>query len=329
MYEKFQTLCSNASRIAIISHTNPDGDAIGSGLALTRFLRDIYPNNKSRFFVPNHFPQFLAWADPEGDVEVFKENAAEAEAFLAAADLIIIVDFNQTSRLEQMSKALDMNLFAPRVLIDHHINPPQYDLMFHSAASSSTAFLVYELIVSIGGEEVINKSIAEALYLGMMSDTGGFSFGNLTPALYRTLAVLVERGLNPVEINRAFYNTQSEDRVRLMGYLVSEKMVVKSAKRAAYITLDDAEKEKYKFQIGDSEGIVNIPLSVNGIDFSAFMMQTKECIKISLRSVGDLDVNVICNEHFNGGGHRNAAGGKFFGTMEQAVVKVEAVIAGL
>lgn len=324
--DKFYLLASQSKRIAVISHTNPDGDAVGSGLALTLFLRECFEDCKVRFFVPNRFPEFLAWVDPNRDVELYSENCAEIDAFLAAADLIIIADFNQTMRLEKMGLALDRNFHAPRVLIDHHIAPPAYDLSFHTTESSSTAFLVYNLICALRGTDAITTPIANAIYTGMMTDTGGFSFGNLTPELYRALAVLVEKGINPPEINRAIFNNQSEDRLRMVGYLIDQKLVINRAKNAAYFTLTEEEKLHFHHQIGDTEGIVNIPLTVKGINFSAILIQTKECIKISLRSIGELDVNVIANRNFNGGGHINAAGGKFFGTMEQAIQTLERVI---
>lgn len=327
--EKLYFQCQQAERIAVISHTNPDGDAIGSGLALTLFLREMYSEKCIRFFVPNHFPEFLQWVDAGNDVEIYGENCAASDAFLAAADVIFIVDFNQTSRLERMGRALGANIHAARVLIDHHIAPPEYDLMFHTTDSSSTAFLVYNLIEHWASTSAISLPIANAIYLGMMTDTGGFSFGNLTPELYRAVAVLVEQGVNPPEVNRAVMNNQSENRLRMLGYILCDKMRVVHSKRAAYITLTREEKERFNHQIGDTEGIVNMPLTIKDVTFSAILIETKECIKISLRSIGELDVNIIANEHFNGGGHRNAAGGKFFGTMQQAVEQLEAVINSL
>ncbi|MEG1037441.1 MAG: bifunctional oligoribonuclease/PAP phosphatase NrnA [Mucinivorans sp.] len=329
--EKFSSLVSASSRVAVIAHTNPDGDAIGAGLALTLFLSQKFgssnPKFDVRFIVPNRFPAFLNWVDPDGKIDIFIDSCKYNESFLAAADLIIIVDFNDVRRLEAMGAALDLNISAPRILIDHHIAPPLYDLMFHSTESSSTAFLVYSLIESLGGG--FTPAIAKALYLGMMTDTGSFAFGNLTADLFRAVATLVENGLDVPAVNRSVYNTQSEDRVRMQGYLLSEKMEVRLAHHAAYITLTSDEKLRFNHQIGDTEGFVNIPLTIQGVEFSAMLIQTKECVKLSLRSVGELDVNVIARAHFNGGGHKNAAGGKFFGTMDEAIATLEAVIADL
>lgn len=326
--EKFSALVSAASRVAVISHTNPDGDAVGSGLALTLFMREHFnlpgDDRQIRCIVPNHFPSFLDWVDPDHQIDIFVDSCRANESFLAAADLIVIVDFNDTRRLESMSAAIDRNIHAPRILIDHHIAPPTYDLSFHTTESCSTAFLIFNLIQALGG--VLTAPIAQALYLGIMTDTGCFAFGNLTPSLFRAVATLVDSGVDAPSVNRAVYNNQSEDRVRMLGYLVAEKMVVDKAHRAAYITLLSEEKLRFNHQIGDTEGLVNIPLTIRGVEFSAILIETKDCIKISLRSVGDLDVNILARAHFNGGGHRNAAGGKFFGTMQAAIVQLEQVI---
>lgn len=324
---KLKSFCAAADRIVVISHTNPDGDAMGSGLALTLFLREL--GYKVRFFVPNHYPKFLAWVDQQTDVEIFGEMCREAEAYLAAADLVICVDFNQVSRLERMTSALENNLHAPRILIDHHQSPPQFDLSFSDTDYSSTSLMVFELIERWAGVEAITLPMANALYLGIMTDTGGFSYSNLTPQLYRAVAELVERGVDPVAINRAVFNTQSESRLRMVGYLLSEKMRVFANHGAAYITLTQQEKLRFNHQIGDTEGIVNMPLAIAGITFSAIFIETSECIKVSLRSEGEMDVNLMAREHFNGGGHRNAAGGKFFGTMEQAEAKIQQIISTL
>lgn len=332
---KFLSFFETSQRIAIISHTNPDGDAIGSALALCRFLRSLDSHSETqrdiRAIVPNNFPAFLKFTDPNNDVYIYGEQIKEIQAFVAAADLIVCVDFNQPQRLEGLSEALAMNWSAKRVLIDHHIDPPQnFDIMFHTTASSSTALLIYNLIVDLKGVEAIDKGIAEALYVGMMTDTGCFSFSTLNPELFRAVANVVEKGADAVMIHRQIYDTQSESRLRMVGYLLDSKMVVIKEKKAAYITVTQQEKDRFNYQIGDTEGVVNMPLTIKGVDFSAIMIENKDIIKLSLRSQGDvIDVNAICREHFNGGGHRNAAGGRLHCSMEEAVEIVKSVIATL
>lgn len=325
---QFKSICLSAQGVTIISHSNPDGDAIGSGLALLRFLKG--QGIEARFFVPNRYPEFLKFIDPSGnEVEIFGIDPAASTAYIAASDLIVCVDFNDVSRLERMTPALDSNIHAPRVLIDHHQAPSveQFSLLFSEVGYSSTALMIYDLIMEWGGCPSLTKEISEALYLGIMTDTGCFSFGNLTPWVYRAVADLVAAGVDVVEINRQVFNTQSACRIKLVGYLLSEKMVVRPQKGAAYITLTMDEKTRFRHQIGDTEGIVNMPLTIKGVIFSAILIQAEDCIKISLRSQGDqVDVNLLARQYFNGGGHKNAAGGKFFGSMKQAVSLLETVI---
>lgn len=320
---------NSATRIAILSHTNPDGDAIGSSLSLKRGLEllDGAKDKDIRIFTPNRMPSYLEFLDTERDVEAFSDNERECAAFLAAADLLIMVDFNDTSRLEKMGEAVERNIFAPRILIDHHQSPPRYDLEFHSVDSSSAGLLVHMLLEAL--EVKLTKEIAQPLYTAMMTDTGGFMFGNLSEDLYTALSKLAATGLDIIAVNRAIFNRQSEDRVRLVGHLLSNKMKVDYAHKSAYIWLTLEEKEQFNFKPGDTEGVVNMPLTIDGIEFSVLLIEGKEHIKLSLRSTDMVDVNLMSREHFNGGGHKNASGGKLFVSMESAIEKVEDVIKSL
>lgn len=324
--DRFRQIICSSDRIAILSHANPDGDAVGSGLAMLRTLRAM-GCKKVRFIVPNHFPKFLAFVDPDRDVEIFSEAINDCTAFIAAADTIVVVDFNDTRRTEKMGEAVERNISATRILVDHHIAPPTYDLEFHTTESSSTAFIIYNIAEQLG--VTIDRPIAEALYMGMMTDTGGFSFGNLSGDLFRAVGHLVDAGIDAVAINRMITNTHNESRVRMVGYLIDQKMVVDADHHSAYMTLTLDEKQRFNHQIGDTEGIVNIPLTIEGIAFSAILIENLDHVKLSLRSVDELDVNLICREHFMGGGHKNAAGGKYLGTMEEAIKAIESVIAKL
>ncbi len=326
--ENFVAVCEKSNRIALIAHTNPDGDAIGSSLGLLRFLRNQYPDKMIRSFVPNYPPNSLKFIDQKRDVEIYINQIGETNAFIAAADMLIFLDFNQIHRLDSLSDAINMNMHATKVLIDHHIDPPEkFDITHHNTESSSTALLVYTLIEQVAGVEAITKEIAEPLYLGMMTDTGCFSFSHLSGQLFHAIATLIDAGVDPVAINRAVYSTQRESRVRLHSYLISENMKIIANKGAAIITLTQEEKDRFDFQTGDSEGVVNIPLGIQGIVFSAILIENKDgSIKLSLRSQDVIDVNELSNIHFNGGGHKNAAGGKLNTTMDEAVKVVEEVI---
>lgn len=321
---QLKALCAEARTIAVVSHTNPDGDAIGSGLALSGFLRGL--GYDVRFFVPNHFPKFLGFIPGSDRVEIFSEACETARPFIADADLIICADFNQIGRLEKMTDAIEANVIAPRVLIDHHMSPPEYELSFSDTGYSSTSHMIYDLICAWTGPEAITHDIAVALYVGIVTDTGNLSYGNLTPELYRAVAELVEKGVRPIEVSKAVFNTQSESRLRMVGYLLSEKMKVDCDIHTAYLTLTRSEKTRFNHQIGDTEGIVNMPLTIECINFSAMFIETLDCIKISFRSQGDFDVNLFAREYFNGGGHKNAAGGRFYGQMNEAVARFEEII---
>lgn len=318
-------MCASAKTIAVVSHTNPDGDAIGSGLALSRFL--TAQGYSVRFFVPNRFPKFLEFIPGTDQVDIYAEKPDEVRRYISDAELIICADFNQTDRLDKLASAVEANVVAPRVLIDHHLNPPEYELSFSHTGYSSTSQMIYDLIQAwTGSPEAITYDIAAPIYIGIVTDTGNLSFGNLTPRVYRIIAELVEKGVDPVEATRAVFNTQTEDRLRLVGYLLSEKMKVDCGMHIAYISLTREEKQRFNYQIGDTEGIVNMPLAIDCINFSAMFIEALDHIKISFRSQGNFDVNRFAETYFHGGGHRNAAGGKYFGPIQEAIARFEEIV---
>ena len=322
--DRLKKLCSDSERIAIVSHNNPDGDAIGSGLALLAFLRG--QGFDARFFVPNHYPQFLSWIDNNNDTEIYSKMQKEATAYIAAVDLIFCVDFNVLHRLDKMTEAVESNLHARKVLIDHHTEPGQFELTFSEVSYSSASHMVYDLIMAWAGTGAINLAMANALYAGMMTDTGGFSYGAITGELMRAAAKLIDLGVDPVMAHREVYDTMSEDRIRMTGYLLYEKMQVFPENNAAYISITRNEKMRFGHQIGDTEGLANIPLSITGVRFSVLLIETSDHIKVSLRSQGEFDVNKLAREYFNGGGHKNAAGGKLFSVMDEAIEITKKVI---
>ncbi len=289
--EELQKLLAGAKQIAVVSHVNPDGDAIGSGLAWTSLLEK--KGYTVRFIVPNAYPAFLDWMDGiQEKTAVYRMDPQGCANYIAGADLICCLDFNQIDRLEEIGEEIGKNKRAKRVLIDHHLEPPrEYELMFSDTSACSTSLLVYELIEALGWEEEIDYPAAEALYVGICTDTGNFAYGHLTPELFRVVARLVEKGVDPPRLNIAIYDNYSADRMRLMGYMLNEKMELFPEHRAACMSLDKAEQKKYHFQPGDSEGFVNLPLSIRNVSLSAFFLETKECVKVSLRSQGGIDVN--------------------------------------
>ena len=311
--------------VVIVSHTNPDGDALGSSLALRAMF--THCGHKATCIVPNKFPYFLDDLCGVQEIVTFKTREEEAVQAVAEADVVVCADINTLSRLENLSNVIRENTTAVRVLVDHHLSPDQgFDIVFSHPESSSTAFLVYQIIERIFGTEFIDKEIAEQIYVGMMTDTGNFSFSALTPELYRALAVLAETGIDIPAIYSKVYNSFTEGRARLFGYVINRKMKSLRKGTVAYMTLTEEEMRRFWFRQGDSEGFVNYPLTIKKMKMSAIFIESTEYIRISFRSRGDVDVDGFARRYFNGGGHRNAAGGKSFVSMEETVSKFVAAV---
>ncbi len=313
--------------IVILSHTNPDGDAIGSSLAWGEALRK--KGHKVTCIVPNKYPYYLDWMTGISELVIFK-NDSEGRAIkaVAEADMLFCLDFHTLSRLDEpLSRVIAQNSSAKRVLIDHHLNPSEsFDVMFSHPEASSTSYLVCNIITALWGAESISAAQAEVLYVGMMTDTGNFSFSNLTPALYRTIATLAETGINIPQIYNNVYNSFTEGRARLFGYTINRKMRFMRKGTVAYMSLTEEEMRRFWFQQGDSEGFVNYPLTVKKMRMSAIFIEHKDFIRVSLRSRGAVDVNLFAGRYFEGGGHHNAAGGKSFVSMEETIARFEAAV---
>ena len=313
--------------IVILSHTNPDGDAIGSSLAWGEALRK--KGHKVTCIVPNKYPYYLDWMAGISELVIFK-NDSEGRAIkaVAEADMLFCLDFHTLSRLDEpLSRVIAQNSSAKRVLIDHHLNPSEsFDVMFSHPEASSTSYLVCNIITALWGAESISAAQAEVLYVGMMTDTGNFSFSNLTPALYRTIATLAETGINIPQIYNNVYNSFTEGRARLFGYTINRKMRFMRKGTVAYMSLTEEEMRRFWFQQGDSEGFVNYPLTVKKMRMSAIFIEHKDFIRVSLRSRGAVDVNLFAGRYFEGGGHHNAAGGKSFVSMEETIARFEAAV---
>lgn len=306
-------------RIVILSHTNPDGDAVGSSLAWAEVLRAR--GHEVTCVVPNKYPYFLDWMPGIEEVVVFKtDTEGRAVKAITEADVLFCLDFNAVSRLEILSETIQGNTTARRVLIDHHLQPDEgFDIVFSHPESSSTCFLVYCLVEAMYGTGAITRRMGELLYVGMMTDTGNFAFSHLTPELFRAVAVLLEKGISIPEIHNSVYNAYTEGRARLFGYAINRKMALIEDGTVAYMSLLESEMRRFQFQQGDSEGFVNYALTIKKVKMSAMFLAHRKFIRISLRSRGDVDVNLFARKYFNGGGHKNAAGGKSFLSMEETI----------
>ncbi len=317
---KLKAMLAGAPKnILVLSHYNPDGDALGSSLAWGKALENA--GHRVSYVVPNKYPSFLDWLAGVDKVMVFAEQPEAVGKAVAEAEVICCLDFNNITRLEGLTPVIASNTTAKKLLIDHHLQPPgdYYDLMFSYPEASSTSYLVFKLVSRLFGTGAVDRGMASAIYVGMMTDTGNFSFSNLTPDLYRIIAVLVEKGIDIPYINFKIYNSYSEGRVRLLGYAIGPKMELLQNGEAAYISLKESELRRYHFKQGDSEGFVNYPLSIGTVKMSALFLQNSRFIRVSLRSRGDVDVNLFARRYFNGGGHKNASGGKSTETMEKTI----------
>ncbi len=322
LHKAKELLSDKSLPIVIVTHTNPDGDAVGSSLGLYEYLR-LAGHTDVQVITPNSYPEFLKWMPNNDKVLIGVDHAAVAKKKILHAAVLFCLDFNAPNRTELLEKPIN-NSEAYKIMIDHHPQPEEvFDLMLSDVQASSTAELVYEFIAAMGGEGIMNRAAAECLFAGIITDTGSFSYSNNNPRTYEIASRLVALGVDATMVNQAVYNTYSEHRLRLLGYCLGEKMKVFPRHHAAYISLTAEELKRFKHTEGDTEGVVNYPLTIKNINLSAIFIERKNHIKISFRSAGDLDVNLLAREHFQGGGHKNAAGGKYYDTMENTLLKFE------
>jgi len=322
--EEARQLIDDAAKIAIIAHMSPDGDAMGASLGLYQYLISIGKN--VTVFVPNRFADFLAWMPGSEKIIVYDELKEKVETELSACDLLFALDFNTLSRIGKMNKFVSQ-LQCKKILIDHHRDPDAFcNLTISYPTIASTSELVFRVIYQMGSFDKINKMSAECLYTGMMTDTGAFTFNSNHPEVYYIISELLKKGINKDEIYNKVYNTYSSDRVRLMGYALSEKMDILPEYHTAIITLSQAELDRFNYKEGDTEGFVNIPLSIKGIVFSVLIKEGKEMVKLSLRSRGTFPVNKVASTLFNGGGHINASGGESYLSLQETVVKLKTAL---
>ena len=317
--EELRNLLAEPKKIVVVGHTNPDGDAIGSSLALAEVL--TARGHQVTCTLPNNYPYYLRWI-PNSDSIIIYRNDEEhrTEKALDEADVIVCADMNSLTRADALGEAVAKNTTAKRVLIDHHLFPAEsFDIMFSYPESSSTAFLMYTVLVALYGNEVINQTVATQLYVGIMTDTGNFAFSNLSPELFQAVAALSATGIDIPQIYNNVYNSFTEGRAKLFGYTINRKMKTLLGGRVAYMSLTEEELRRYWFQQGDNEGFVNYPLSIKKMKMSAMFTAQQGFIRVSLRSRGNIDVDTFARRYFNGGGHKNAAGGKSFVSMEETI----------
>lgn len=314
----------NAKNIIVIPHSYPDGDAIGSALGLYLTLKAAGKN--AELISPNGFPDFLHCLPHCNEIIVANKTKYDLESLFNKADLLICVDFNMANRMGDLEKFVKKSN-AVKILIDHHPEPEEFcDYIYSNTSASSAAELVFQVIEQTGYNKYINTAIATNIYAGIMTDTGCFSYSSSNPNTFRVASELMKYGVNADTVYDNIYNNFSFERMRLLGLSLNEKMVFLPEYKTAFISLSAKELEDYKFKAGDTEGFVNYPLSIKGVVFSAIFIEKQKNIKISFRSKGNFAVNKFAIEHFNGGGHVNAAGGESYENLDKCVNKFIALL---
>ena len=310
--------------VLITTHYNPDGDAIGSSLALYHFLST--QGIQATVLIPNELPSFLQWLPGIEQAVIYSANPDHGNAIIASADLIFCMDYNLLNRVKLFTDQLRAS-DATRIIIDHHIQPENaFDLVFSVTAVSSTAELLYQIIEEAGFADSITKEMSECLFVGIMTDTGSFSYACNRPETFQITANLIKAGLNVERIHRKVYDTYSESRMRLLGYCLGSNMKVLPEFATAYIWLTKEDLAKYDYQQGDTEGVVNYALSIQNVAVAALFSERGDRIRVSLRSKGEFSVNEFARKHFNGGGHRNAAGGDILMSMLETLAWFESLL---
>ena len=323
--QKIQELLSTPKKIIIIPHRSPDGDAMGSTLGLYHFLKKL--NHESLVVAPNEFPDFLAWLPDSDAVLIYEKDKENIAQKIYDADLIFTLDFNALHRTGEMEQVLT-KVTAPFIMIDHHQKPDDYaKYQFSDTKYGSTCEMVYHFIVSLGMENLIDKTVATCIYTGIVTDSGSFKFPSTTSTTHRVVANLIDKGIENAAIHNALYDENSYNRLQLLGQAL-KNMKILFDKKTSFITLSQKELDQNNYEKGDTEGIVNYGLSIKGIIFTAIFIEHRDenIIKISFRSQGSFDVNQFARTHFNGGGHINAAGGKSYLSLNETVAKFEEIL---
>ena len=323
-FQSLQEKLKETKKIVLTTHQNPDGDALGSLLGLYHFLHrrgfEVIP------FVPDPYPEFLHWLPGNDQVKVGNRAPEVAKTAIAEADLIFSLDYNALHRAGILGEMIG-SAQADKVMIDHHRQPEDYARFTMSDPEvCSTAQLIFDFIDQLGGKDEIDKDIAECIYTGLITDTGSFRFSSTTAHTHEVVAELLNKGLQHELVHQRIFDNQSLSRLRLVGYCLSEKLVVLPEYKTAFFYLSQEELRRFNFRKGDTEGVVNYGLSINGIIFSTMIIEKEDAVKLSFRSQGNFDVNTFARENFNGGGHFNAAGGISYDNLENTISKLKELL---
>jgi phosphoesterase RecJ-like protein len=315
--KELSEILDSSDNILIISHINPDGDAIGSQLALYHYLTS--KGKKVGMMCPNSLQEFLNWMNGSDKINIFIRKRKKCICLIEGADLILMMDFNQPNRLGEAESYVTGST-AVKVIIDHHLEPHNFaKLSISDPSRCSTSEIVHEMVTIMNGGPFLNKSYSEDIYVGIITDTGNFEHGSYTGRTLRIIADLLESGIDKDQLLNIIYNNFSADRMKLLGLALNQRMTVLSEYRTAYIHLTKKDLADFNHVKGDTEGFVNLPLSIKGINFSVLFIEKDNFVKLSFRSKGKFPVNEFASKYFAGGGHRNASGGEYYDTLENTI----------
>lgn len=315
---ELKSLLAAPKNVAVLSHRNPDGDAIGSALAIRHWLEQTGHTVKVLF--PSDYPENLGFLRGAEDCLIWDAEPDACQLALKNSDIFIFVDFNALDRIDKMGD-FTKNLPGTRVLIDHHLFPDAIaDFVYSHPEASSTCELIYEFICALGDSQLINTNVAECIYTGIVTDTGSFRHAT-NPRVFRIVAELLERGVDDNRLQNLIFLTQKEKYLRLLGHVLNNRFEFIPEFRTAILTLTKQDYEHFQISRGDTEGLVNYPMMMKEVAVVAFIHEQPSIVKLSVRSKGDFDVQRICKALFNGGGHKNASGGSYHGTLRGAVAR--------
>ncbi len=322
---EIRNLLSNPKDILITSHRNPDGDAIGSSLGLYHYLVQLGHSVKVAF--PSEYPSVFAWMPDADKVIVYDIEPDATRLAIEQAEIIFLLDFNSLDRIDKMGELIYAREGAPFIaMIDHHLYPDAYpDYALSDTSASSTSELVFDFIELVGGTAYLNRTIGDCLYTGIVTDTGSFRYST-SPKLFRTVARLLELGIDDYRLQDLIHNQQQERSLRILGYCLYHRMEILDDYRTAIISLSKQDYEKFDIRRGDTEGIVNFALTLKDIRLAFFITEQPNIVKLSIRSKGNLDVQEIARTYFKGGGHKNAAGGMSTVNLNQTIAQVKALL---
>lgn len=312
-------LLAQPRQIFITTHHKPDADALGSSLGLAGYLRK--KGHHVTVVTPSDYPDFLAWMPGNEDVIVYnaRRNDAQVREIIGTAEVIFCLDFSCLGRINELGGYI-RNAPGTKVLIDHHLEPENFaDLDFSNPKAAATAELVFEVIRDLGDQDMIDVGIGESLYAGIMTDTGSFRHPSTSRNVHLIIAELLDAGIDLSSVHRRIYDSHSEMRLRFLGFVLKDKLVVLPEYNTAYIAITQDELRQYQSKTGDTEGLVNFALSIEGVVFAAVLIDRGQAVKISFRSVGGFSVNEFAREHFQGGGHLNASGGISYEPLDDTV----------